>query len=97
MWSKTKKALMDRMADSLKKRVRYNYVAFLCDDGTFDFSFFTIPLDLERYQPREEDWTNGSADTLLLCARDICCGSGYLSTYLDMFRRYQQSSGKDMD
>lgn len=60
MWSKTKKALMDRMADSLKKRVR-------------------------------------SADTLLLCARDICCGSGYLSTYLDMFRRYQQSSGKDMD
>ena len=46
---------------------------------------------------REEDWTNGSADTLLLCARDICCGSGYLSTYLDMFRRYQQSSGKDMD
>ena len=88
---------MDRMADSLKKRVRYNYVAFLCDDGTFDFSDSTIPLDLERYQPREEDWTNGSADTLLLCARDICCGSGYLSTYLDMFRRYQQSSGKDMD
>lgn len=85
MWSKTKKALMDRMADSLKKRVRYNYVAFLCDDGTFDFSDSTIPLDLERYQPREEDWTNGSADTLLL------------STYLDMFRRYQQSSGKDMD
>lgn len=51
-------------------------VAFLCEDGTFDFSDSTIPLDLERYQPREEDWANGSTDTLLLCARDIYCGGG---------------------
>lgn len=28
MWSKTKKALMDRMADSLKKRVRYNFEVY---------------------------------------------------------------------
>ena len=35
-------------------------VAFLCGDGTFAFSDSTTPLDLERYQPKEEDWTNGS-------------------------------------
>lgn len=28
MWSKTKKALMDRMADNLKKRVRYNFEVY---------------------------------------------------------------------
>ncbi len=28
MWSKTKKALMDRTADSLKKRVRYNFEVY---------------------------------------------------------------------
>lgn len=28
MWSKTRKALMDRMADSLKKRVRYNFEVY---------------------------------------------------------------------
>ncbi len=35
-------------------------VAFLCGDGTFAFSDSTTPLDLERYQPKEEDGTNGS-------------------------------------
>lgn len=28
MWSKTQKALMDRMADSLKQRVRYNFEVY---------------------------------------------------------------------
>lgn len=72
----------------------YISVAFLGEDGTFDFSDSTLPLDLERYEPKEEDWTNGSADTLLRCAEDIYCGGGYLSTFFDMLKRYRQSSGK---
>lgn len=64
-------------------------VAFLREDGTFDFSDSTLPLDLERYQPQNEDWTNGSLDTLLLCARDIYCGKGYLSTYFEMLEKYR--------
>lgn len=69
-------------------------VAFLCEDGTFAFSDSTIPLELERYQPEEEDWTNGSLDTLLVCARDIYCGKGYLSTLFEVLERYRKSSGK---
>ncbi len=69
-------------------------VAFLCEDGTFAFSDSTIPLDLERYQPREVDWANGSADTLLLCARDIYRGRGCPSTFFDMLERYRQSGRK---
>lgn len=69
-------------------------VALLCEDGTFDFLDSATPLDLERYQPKEEDWTNGSADTLLLYASDIYRGRGCLSTFFDLLKRYQQSSGK---
>lgn len=64
-------------------------VAFLCEDGTFAFSDSTTPLDLERYQPKEEDWMNGSMDTLLVCAREIYCGKGYLSTLFEVFEKYR--------
>lgn len=64
-------------------------VAFLREDGTFAFSDSTMPFDLERYQPVEEDWSNGSADTLLLCARDIYCDKGYLSTMFEVLGRYR--------
>lgn len=37
MWSKTKKALMDRMADSLKERVRYNFEVY----STNKFRYWT--------------------------------------------------------
>lgn len=49
------------------------------------------PLDLERYQPepKVEDWTNGSMDTLLVCARDIYCDRGYLSTLFYYIEKYQ--------
>lgn len=66
-------------------------VAFLCEDGTFAFSDNTTPLDLERYQPKEEDWTNGSIDTLLVCAREIYCGKGYLSTLFEVFEKYRRT------
>lgn len=69
-------------------------VAFLSEDGTFVFSDSTMPLDLERYQPEEEDWDNGSIDTLLVCARDIYCGRGYLSTLFETLERYRKSNGK---
>lgn len=46
---------------------------------------------------REEDWADGSADTLLLCARDIYCGRGCLSTFFDTLKRYQRSSRKEMN
>lgn len=72
-------------------------VAFLCDDGTPAFSDSTTPLDLERYQSREEGWADGSADVLLLCARDIYRGRGCLSTFFDMLERYRQSGRKEMD
>lgn len=69
-------------------------VAFLCEDGTFAYSDSTTPLDLERYQPKEEDWTKGSKDTLLVCAREIYCGKGYLSTLFEVLERYRRSNGK---
>ncbi len=69
-------------------------VAVLCEDGTFDFLDSAIPLDLERYEPRAEDWTNGSADTLLLCARNIYRDGGCISTFFDMLKRYRLTSGK---
>jgi len=69
-------------------------VAFLCEDGTFAYSDSTTPLDLERYQPKEEDWTNGSIDTLLVCAREIYCGKGYLSTLFEVFEKYRRFKGK---
>ncbi len=69
-------------------------VAFLCEDGTFAFSDSTMPLDLERYQPTEEDWTNGSIDTILLCARDIYCDKGYLSTMFEILDRYRKTKGR---
>lgn len=69
-------------------------VAFLREDGTFAFSDSTIPLDLERYQPVEEDWSNGSADTLLVCARDIYCDKGYLSTMFEILDRYRRTEGR---
>lgn len=69
-------------------------VAFLCEDGTFAFSDSTMPLDLERCQPAEVDWTNGSIDTLLVCAKEIYLGKGYLSTLFEVLERYRRSSGK---
>lgn len=66
-------------------------VVFLCEDGTFAFSDSTTPLDLERYQPKEEDWMNGSMDTLLVCAREIYCGKGYLSTLFEVFEKYRRT------
>lgn len=70
----------------------YIGVAFLCEDGTFGFSDSVTPLDLERYQPTAEDWTNGSIDTLLVCARDIYCGKGYLSTLFEVLGKYRHWS-----
>lgn len=69
-------------------------VAFLGEDGTFSFSDSTLPIDLERYQPQNEDWENGSLDTLLVCARNIYCGEGYLSTFFEVLERYRQSNGR---
>ena len=69
-------------------------VAFLREDGTFAFSDSTMPLDLERYQPTEKDWTNGSIDTLLLCARGIYCDKGYLSTLFEILDRYWKTKGR---
>lgn len=69
-------------------------VAFLCEDGTFAYSDSTTPLDLERYQPKEEDWTKGSIDTLLVCAREIYCGKGYLSTLFEVLEKYRRFKGK---
>lgn len=68
-------------------------VAFLCEDGTFVHSDSTTPLDMERYQPKEEDWTNGSIDTLLVCAREIYCNKGYLSTLFEVLERYRRTKG----
>lgn len=69
-------------------------VAFLCEDGTFAFSDSIIPLDLERYEPKEADWENGSADTLLLCARNIYCAKGYLSSLFEVLAKYRRSDRK---
>lgn len=69
-------------------------VAFLCEDGTFEFSDSVTPLELERYQPTEEDWVNGSIDTLLVCARDIYCGKGYLSMLFEILEKYRESGRK---
>lgn len=69
-------------------------VAFLCEDGTFAFSDSINPLDLERYEPKEADWENGSVDTLLLCARNIYCCKGYLSTLFEVLAKYRRSKGK---
>lgn len=68
-------------------------VAFLREDGTFGFSDSVTPLDLERYQPTEEDWINGSIDTLLVCARDIYCEKGYLSMLFEVLGKYRESGG----
>ena len=69
-------------------------VAFLCEDGNFAYSDSTTPLDLERYQPKEEDWANGSIDTLLVCAREIYCNKGYLSTLFEVLERYRRTQGR---
>ena len=69
-------------------------VGLLCEDGTFAFADDIMPLDLESYQPKEEDWKNGSVDTLLLCARDIYCAKGCLSALFEVLVRYRQSNGK---
>lgn len=69
-------------------------VAFIREDGSFAFSDSTMPLDLERYQPMEEDWTNGSIDTLLQCARGIYCDKGYLSTMFEILDRYWKTKGR---
>lgn len=68
----------------------FTSVAFLRGDGTFAVSDSAMPLELERYEPKEEDWTKGSVDTLLLCARDIYCNKGYLSTLFEAIERYQK-------
>lgn len=69
-------------------------VVFLCEDGTFVFSDSIIPLDLERYEPKEVNWENGSGDTLLLCARNIYCTKGHLSTLFEVLAKYRRSNGK---
>ncbi len=65
-------------------------VAFLCGDGTFIFSDSVMPLEMERYEPKEEDWIKSSVDTLLLCARDIYSSKGYFSTLFEAIERYRK-------
>ncbi len=46
MWSKTKKALMDRMAESIKPRVNYEF--YMKQKSYLDRAFF-IQIDKKRY------------------------------------------------
>jgi len=45
MWSQTKKALMERMADNLKSRVRYNFQVFTTKNYHSKMSIFCIYVD----------------------------------------------------
>ena len=49
MWSKTKKALEDRLADSLKGRVKYGFEVFSTKDYESEMSVFYIEVDKKRW------------------------------------------------
>lgn len=49
MWSKTKKALMERTADNLKKRVRYNFEVYTTKRRHSEMAVFYIYVDNELW------------------------------------------------
>jgi len=97
MWSKTKKALMDRMADSLKKRVRYNFEVYTTNKCRWwsETPVFYIHVDDElwfatnpQYYWKQTEYLNKNVDTSLpyheyweTCARTLPDADSYASEY----------------
>lgn len=76
MWSKTKQVLMERMADSLKKRVRYNFEVYTTNKCRYwsEMSVFYIFVDDElwfatnpKYWYKEFVYLNENVDNNLPC------------------------------
>lgn len=74
MWSKTKKALMDRMADCLKKRVRYNFEVYTTNKCRWwsETPVFYIYVDNDlwfasnpKYYWKEGEYINRNVDNNL--------------------------------